>query len=106
MSVLSTLKAKAMGALSEGWRRRVRHWLDVLDTEWHFRTRRGAIRRTLEALRPIPRGLHVEGTNVCNAECVFCAYPQMERKKRVMPMDDFEKPWSRTTCAWAGTTSR
>jgi len=90
MSVVSGLKSKAMAALPEGGRQRLRHWLDVINTEWHFRTQRGAIRKTLESLRPIPRGLHVEGTNVCNAECVFCAYPQMQRKKRVMSMQDFE----------------
>lgn len=69
----------------------LRRWLDVLDTEWHFRTARGSIRRRLEALRRIPRGLHVEGTNVCNARCVFCAYPQMERRKQTMSMPDFER---------------
>jgi radical SAM protein with 4Fe4S-binding SPASM domain len=63
--------------------------MDVVNTEYHYRFRRAEIRRHLESLRKIPRGLHVEGTNICNAECVFCAYPQMERKKQTMPMDDF-----------------
>jgi radical SAM protein with 4Fe4S-binding SPASM domain len=72
-------------------RARVRRWLDVLDTEWHFRFRRGAVRARLESLRRIPRGLHVEGTNICNARCVFCAYPQMERRKQTMSMEDFER---------------
>lgn len=72
-------------------RARVRRWLDVLDTEWHFRFRRAAIRARLESLRRIPRGLHVEGTNICNARCVFCAYPQMERRKQTMSMEDFER---------------
>lgn len=67
----------------------MRHVLDALNTEWHYRTRRGEIRAHLESLRRLPRGLHVEGTNICNAECVFCAYPQMERRKTTMSMDDF-----------------
>jgi radical SAM protein with 4Fe4S-binding SPASM domain len=91
MSLSQRLKSLARRALPAGLRPRVRHWLDVLDTEWHFRTSRGRIRAELERLRPIPRGLHVEGTNTCNAECVFCAYPQMERKKQVMTPELFER---------------
>lgn len=68
-----------------------RRALDVLDTEWHRVTQRRAIRERLERLRRIPRGLHVEGTNICNARCVFCAYPQMERRKQTMSMPDFER---------------
>jgi radical SAM protein with 4Fe4S-binding SPASM domain len=65
--------------------------MDVVNTEYHYRFRRAEIRAHLESLRKIPRGLHVEGTNICNAECVFCAYPQMERKKQTMSMDDFKR---------------
>src|SRR5690349_13228570 len=91
MSVPSLVRAVARRALPRGLRRRARRFLDVLDTEWHFRTARGRIRAELEHLRRIPRGLHVEGTNTCNAECVFCAYPQMERKKQVMSKELFER---------------
>lgn len=38
-----------------------------------------------------PHALYVEGTNICNAKCVFCAYPQMERPKVTMPMELFRK---------------
>jgi radical SAM protein with 4Fe4S-binding SPASM domain len=69
----------------------MRHVMDVVDSEYHYRFRRAEIRAHLESLRRIPRGLHVEGTNICNAECVFCAYPQMERKKQTMSMDDFKR---------------
>lgn len=65
--------------------------MDVVDTEYHYRFQRDEIRRHLESLRKIPRGLHVEGTNICNAACVFCAYPQMERKKQTMSMEDFRR---------------
>ena len=77
--------------LPEGARQWARATLDVMDTEFHFRFRRRAVRERLEALRPLPRGLHVEGTNICNAECVFCAYPQMERRKQTMSMEDFRR---------------
>lgn len=85
------LKKLARVWLSPAARARIRRWLDVLDTEWHYRTARTSIRARLESLRRIPRGLHVEGTNICNARCVFCAYPQMERKKQSMSMPDFER---------------
>jgi MoaA/NifB/PqqE/SkfB family radical SAM enzyme len=41
--------------------------------------------------RGLPRGLHIEGTNVCNAKCVFCAYPQMKRPKQTMAMPLFRR---------------
>src|SRR3989338_2398722 len=37
-----------------------------------------------------PHALYVEGTNICNAECVFCAYPEMQRPKKVMAMVFFK----------------
>ena len=39
---------------------------------------------------PLPRNLYFEGTNVCNADCVFCPYTQMERPKLTMPMKLFK----------------
>jgi radical SAM protein with 4Fe4S-binding SPASM domain len=91
MSLLSRARSGARAALSPSLRARLSHALDVLDTEWHFRFRRRAIRRRLEGLRKVPRGLHVEGTNTCNAACVFCAYPQMERKKQTLGMEPFRR---------------
>lgn len=41
--------------------------------------------------RARPAALLIEGTNICNAECVFCAYPQMQRPKTTMPMEIFKK---------------
>lgn len=88
---MSAVRRWAKGLLSPAARQRVRHALDVLDTQFHARFRRGAIRARLEELRRLPRGLHVEGTNICNARCVFCAYPQMERRKVTMSMEDFRR---------------
>jgi len=77
--------------LSPRSRQRLRHALDILNTRYHARFKKAAVHERLEELRRIPRGLHVEGTNICNAKCVFCAYPQMERRKQTMSMEDFER---------------
>jgi sulfatase maturation enzyme AslB (radical SAM superfamily) len=37
----------------------------------------------------LPRVLYFELTNTCNAACVFCPYPVMQRPKRTMDMDLF-----------------
>ena len=84
-----SLRHQVRSLLPESLRGRLRHALDVANTEWHHLFRRAPIRQRLEELRRIPRGLHVEGTNICNAKCVFCAYPQMERRKTTMSMEDF-----------------
>lgn len=64
---------------------------NALQTEFEFQFRRSAIRAEMEQIRKFPRNLHVEGTNVCNAKCTFCAYPQMERAKETMPMETFHR---------------
>lgn len=91
MSLLRRTRSRISGLLPDSTRAYVRHALDVLNTEYHYRVQRAEIRRHLESLRRIPRGLHVEGTNICNAACVFCAYPQMERKKQTLSMEDFTR---------------
>lgn len=35
--------------------------------------------------------LKIETSNICNARCTFCGYPQMERAKEIMSMPLFEK---------------
>lgn len=62
---------------------------NALETEFNFRFRRAKIRAEMEQVRQFPRNLHLEGTNICNAKCTFCAYPQMERAKETMPMETF-----------------
>lgn len=85
------------------WRKHIRrHLLDSVDyyltvlpellsVEYNFWFRRRAIQKELETLRQLPRNLHIEGTNVCNAKCVFCAYPQMQRAKTTMPLQEFQR---------------
>ncbi len=38
-----------------------------------------------------PQHIKIEVTNICNANCTFCAYQFMERKKDVMSMDVFRR---------------
>ncbi|HUU83729.1 MAG TPA: SPASM domain-containing protein [Phycisphaerae bacterium] len=45
--------------------------------------------KTLLEQRPLY--LSIETTNICNARCVFCAYPKMQRHKAVMTAELFEK---------------
>ncbi len=47
--------------------------------------------RLLPWVRARPHALYIEGTNICNAACVFCAYPQMERPKASMPLELFRR---------------
>ena len=50
-----------------------------------------AIRHVKELVRNKPLILSMETISACNALCVFCAYPEMERKKEVQPLEIFEK---------------
>lgn len=54
-----------------------------------FATRQVAKLR--EITRQAPLILQIEGTNVCNAVCVFCANSHMQRPKGVMDLPLFEK---------------
>lgn len=73
------------------WKRYIDHWKDVITTEYNFRFRQSEIQEELKVLRRLPRNLHIEGTNICNAKCTFCAYPQMERAKETMPIEEFQR---------------
>jgi MoaA/NifB/PqqE/SkfB family radical SAM enzyme/predicted O-methyltransferase YrrM/tetratricopeptide (TPR) repeat protein len=44
-----------------------------------------------EKLLKRPQYLKIETTNICNANCSFCAYQYMTRPKQVMPRSIFEK---------------
>jgi hypothetical protein len=47
--------------------------------------------KTLDAMALRPYELHLELTNLCNADCVFCPYQFQERKTEFMPDEVFEK---------------
>jgi MoaA/NifB/PqqE/SkfB family radical SAM enzyme len=51
----------------------------------------GQIKRLRESTGKAPLMLQIETTNVCNAACIFCAYPGMKRKKGVMSLPLFER---------------
>lgn len=86
-SFRSTVKSGIIRPLERRWD----SFLDSLVTEYNYRFRRKEIQKHLENQRNLPRGLHIEGTNICNAKCTFCAYPQMERPKQTMPMEQFSQ---------------
>src|SRR5262249_10079280 len=46
---------------------------------------------TLEAMALRPWELHLELTNLCNANCVFCPYQFQERETKMMPEEVFRK---------------
>lgn len=46
---------------------------------------------TLEAMAERPYELHLELTNLCNANCVFCPYQFQEREASFMPEEVFRK---------------
>jgi MoaA/NifB/PqqE/SkfB family radical SAM enzyme len=49
------------------------------------------LRKELEHFVQRPWNLHIEPTNACNADCVFCGYQYMERKKLILDMDVYKK---------------
>ncbi len=50
-----------------------------------------AVQAQLKIMARRPWNLHLEPTNACNADCVFCAYQYQQRRRLVMPMELFRK---------------
>ncbi|MBI5241474.1 MAG: radical SAM protein [Elusimicrobia bacterium] len=48
-----------------------------------------ALLRSIPGARAWPNTLVIEGTNICNARCAFCAYPRMKRPKATMSLSLF-----------------
>ncbi len=42
-------------------------------------------------LQPFPTRIHIEPTNVCNLDCLFCPYSRQKRRKGYMGMDLFKQ---------------
>lgn len=49
------------------------------------------VERLRSLVREKPLILQIETVNICNAACIFCAYPGMKRAKGVMALDLFNK---------------
>lgn len=49
------------------------------------------LERTLESISLRPFELHLELTNICNADCVFCPYQFQQRPKEFMPDEVLHK---------------
>jgi len=45
----------------------------------------------LRIIEKRPWNIHLETTNICNSNCVFCAYPLMKRQKKIMSSEIFNK---------------
>ncbi|MBI3325450.1 MAG: SPASM domain-containing protein [Nitrospinae bacterium] len=42
-------------------------------------------------LMPFPTRIHIESTNVCNLDCLFCPYGRQQREKGYVGMDLYQK---------------
>src|SRR5437870_4067345 len=49
------------------------------------------LQKTLDAMSLRPFELHLELTNLCNANCIFCPYQFQERQAEFMPEEIFYK---------------
>ncbi len=68
-------------------RRLLRHYFDT----FVVRTHKEHFERNLSVLARRPLSLHIETTNICNANCIFCAYQYQKRPKIVLRNEIFEK---------------
>ena len=44
-----------------------------------------------QALAPFPTRIHIESTNICNLDCLFCPYGRQTRQKGYMGIELFKK---------------
>jgi MoaA/NifB/PqqE/SkfB family radical SAM enzyme len=58
---------------------------------------------TLEAMAERPYELHLELTNLCNANCIFCPYQFQERETKLMPDEVFRKAVADFVAAGGGS---
>jgi len=58
---------------------------------------------TLDAMALRPFELHLELTNLCNADCVFCPYQFQEREAKFMPEEVFRKAVDDFTACGGGS---
>ncbi|MCP6757924.1 MAG: radical SAM protein [Fischerella sp. CENA71] len=89
--MLNKIKSLTPQSFKRLLKSKIEYLLDVIVTEYYFRFRKHQTQKELKLIRKIPRNLHIEATNICNAKCTFCAYPKMERKKELMLMEEFRK---------------
>ena len=85
MSSLKALARLLLGPRLTGWAGTRWVWSKTLANYLLMRW----VPARLLRVRAWPHSLYLEGTNICNAACVFCAYPQMIRPKTVMTLELF-----------------
>lgn len=72
-------------------REKVSYVLEWAKLMANYQLMRSAVLNRFHRFGAWPHALYIEGTNICNARCAFCAYPQMERPKVTMSMEVFRK---------------
>ncbi|MFA5140072.1 MAG: radical SAM protein [Elusimicrobiota bacterium] len=89
--MLQTIKTLYRRLLPADSRERIsyaREWGALL---FNYALMRSPLLNRLRCVSVWPHALYIEGTNICNARCVFCVYPEMKRAKSTMPMELFRK---------------
>lgn len=72
-------------------RRGLRWAKQALDVSYRSFARKSELEGRLAVFSRLPARLHVEGTNACDARCVFCVYSDSAVPKRSMAMSDFAR---------------
>lgn len=67
---------------------------------WTFPER--LFKESIRVFEERPWNLHIETTNACNADCVFCGYQYMERPKKIMTMEVYEAALSQYVAMGGG----
>lgn len=62
----------------------------VRSVYWNYIFTRKKMLDALLGYGSLPRNLYIEGTNICNAGCIFCAYDKLKRPKTTMSMELFK----------------
>ena len=84
-------KAVYRGLLPAALREKISYGLEWAKLVLNYRLMRSSLLNSFHRFGAWPHALYIEGTNICNARCAFCAYPQMERPKVTMAMEVFRK---------------
>jgi Radical SAM superfamily/Iron-sulfur cluster-binding domain len=86
-----TVKRLYRAIIPASLRQKISYWREWGALLLNYALMRSRLANAFHPFGAQPHALYIEGTNICNARCVFCAYPQMERPKATMPMDLFRK---------------
>lgn len=68
--------------------KKVIHKISIIVRQYYY-----SIFPNMQCLKEIEKlnSLTIETVNICNANCIFCGYQHMKRKKQFMSKETFEK---------------